>query len=602
MNDLELLRAYEPILRFTHGELFFPCAVGGYVERCSLHLAGTDGNNPEMIAGRGELDLCCLGDTRPPPAGRQLYLRLVERPLEGRELARWLIRDERPVFDARGRLARVGLGIRALDSLFEVVLLLRGRVPGGTVAAAERSYQTIRAQHPGYPYYGRVVRRGGYITLHYLYFYAMNDWRTTFHGVNDHEADWEQVFIYLEETPDGPRPVWVAGSVHEFDGQDLRRRWDDPVLTRRGNHPIIYSAAGSHANYLQPGEYLARYEVGILKPVSVFIDRVRRLWTQSLRQGDPAMIGERIAGLLRFPYVDYARGDGLAVGPGETQDWRPVLVSSDDYWIEQYQGLWGLATSDPFEGESAPGGPKYNRDGSIRQTWSDPLGWTGLHKVAPPGEARNLLEARLGEIFQDIRRAEAEIEELEGSLPQLGLEVAALLRSESYHSILEDRQRALQEDELRLDQLIKRRSDLLQTAEAIELHIERIDEGDLGDPTAHIRQFHVPLSAEEIQESRIVETWAAVSVGLLLLGFVAIVVFFPRIWIVAAGGMVVAFIAIDTALRRHLADLLVASSVILALVSLGVLLYEFFLETVIVVFVLLSLLIIVDNFRELRGR
>jgi hypothetical protein len=602
LNDLELLRAYEPILRFTHGELFFPCSVAGYVERCSLHLAGTDGNQAELIAPRGELDVCCLGNVQPPPAGRQLYLRLVERPLEGRELARWLIREERPVFDARGRLARVGLGIRALDSLFEIVSLLRGRVPGGTVAAAERAYQAIRRKHPGFPYYGRVIRQGDYITLHYLYFYAMNDWRTTFHGVNDHEADWEQVFIYLEETPGGSRPVWIAGSVHEFDGQDLRRRWDDPVLTLRGNHPVIFPAAGSHANYLQPGEYLARYEVGILKPVSRFVDRVRRLWTQSLRQGDPAMIGERIAGLLRFPYVDYARGDGKVIGAGELESWQPIVINAQERWIEHYQGLWGLATTDPFEGESAPAGPKYNRDGSIRQSWADPLGWTGLHKVAPPGVARSLLETRLGEIFEEIRVVDAEIVQLEDSLPQLGLEVEALQRSESYQSILEERQRALLQDEVRLDHLIKRRSDLLQTSEAIELHIRRIDEGDLGDATAHIRQLHVPLSAEELHESRIVETWAAVSVGLLLLGFVGIVVFFPRIWIVGAAGMVVAFIAIDTALRRHLADLLVASSVILALISLGVLLYEFFLETVIVVFVLLSLLIIVDNFRELRGR
>jgi hypothetical protein len=66
--------------------------------------------------------------------------------------------------------------------------------------------------------------------------------------------------------------------------------------------------------------------------------------------------------------------------------------------------------------------------------------------------------------------------------------------------------------------------------------------------------------------------------------------------------MVIAFLAIDAALRRHLTDLLVASSVLLALVSLGVLLYEFFVESVVVVVALLSLLIIVDNFREIRGR
>lgn len=601
MNDLELLREFEPILRFTHGELFFPCPVDRYVEHCQLLLGTSDEGPDRLLAERGEVCLDTLATLRPPPAGAQHFLRFVDRPLEGREMARWLIREDRPVFSARGRLARVGIGIRTLDSLFEVLSLLRGRVPGGTVAAAERRYQQIRRQSPQFPYYGRVVRRGGYITLHYLFFYAMNDWRSTFHGVNDHEADWEQVFVYLEETQDGPRPLWVAGSVHDFPGQDLRRRWDDPFLMRWGNHPIIFAAAGSHANYFQPGEYLARYEVGLLKPISRFVDQVRRLWTQFLRQGDPTF-GERIAGLLRFPYVDYARGDGLAIGPGEEHEWTPVLLTPEDGWVERYQGLWGLATSDPFEGESAPAGPKYNRDGTIRQTWSDPVGWTGLHKVAPPSVARRVLESRLGEVFVELRAVDIEIDQLEESLPQLGIEVEALQRSEVFRSILDDRQRALAEGEQRLRALMQRRAELIQTAEAIQLHIERIEAGDLGDPTSHIRQFHVPLTKEELHESRLAETWAAVSVGLLLLGFVGIVVFFPQVWLIAAGGMVVAFVAIDAALRRKLVDVLVGGSVVLALISLGVLLYEFFLEAVVVVFVLLSLLIIIDNFRELRGR
>jgi hypothetical protein len=32
----------------------------------------------------------------------------------------------------------------------------------------------------------------------------MNDWRSTFGGVNDHEADWEQVTVFL---PDPPAPA-----------------------------------------------------------------------------------------------------------------------------------------------------------------------------------------------------------------------------------------------------------------------------------------------------------------------------------------------------------------------------------------------------------
>ncbi len=68
-------------------------------------------------------------------------------------------------------------------------LLLRGRVPGGTTAAAEQAYRT-HTDPDGCPYYGRVTRDRGFIAFQYWFLYAMNDWRSTFAGVTDHEADW----------------------------------------------------------------------------------------------------------------------------------------------------------------------------------------------------------------------------------------------------------------------------------------------------------------------------------------------------------------------------------------------------------------------------
>ncbi len=74
-------------------------------------------------------------------------------------------------------------------------------------------------------YYGRVVREAGYIVLQYMFFYAMNDWRSSFYGVNDHEADLEQIFVYLSDEVGGPlQPCWVAYASHDFFGDDLRRR------------------------------------------------------------------------------------------------------------------------------------------------------------------------------------------------------------------------------------------------------------------------------------------------------------------------------------------------------------------------------------------
>ena len=39
MDDLELLRRYEPVVRFTEGEHFFPMAADSYVAACDLLFA-----------------------------------------------------------------------------------------------------------------------------------------------------------------------------------------------------------------------------------------------------------------------------------------------------------------------------------------------------------------------------------------------------------------------------------------------------------------------------------------------------------------------------------------------------------------------------------
>ena len=50
-----LLRAYEPVVRYTHGELFLPTAVGPYVQRCSLwiHEPGTPPDTAELLVPPG---------------------------------------------------------------------------------------------------------------------------------------------------------------------------------------------------------------------------------------------------------------------------------------------------------------------------------------------------------------------------------------------------------------------------------------------------------------------------------------------------------------------------------------------------------------------
>ena len=250
-----LLRTYEPVLRYTAGELFLPTAVGPYLARCSLW--ADDGGSRrkrrvEELVPPGELTPDGLAAAGIRHRGRPLYLRFVQEQLSRADVAAWR-REDRPRLRGKARFAAVGVLARLIDAFVRLSLLVRGRVPGGLVAAAHRLAAAALAQAGEAPdrggsvrtAYGRVLRTGGYTVLQYWYFYPFNDWRSTFYGVNDHEADWETISVYLvPDGDDGVAPAWVGASSHDLAGADLRRRWDDPQLRREGDHPVIYPGAG----------------------------------------------------------------------------------------------------------------------------------------------------------------------------------------------------------------------------------------------------------------------------------------------------------------------------------------------------------------------
>jgi hypothetical protein len=406
-----LLRRFEPIVRYTRGEQFFPMSVEAYLRRCSLWRQPPEGEAVCLVP-EGELTTEVLVEPRYADFGTVHYLKFIT-PLNLAELAAYRLqtlqkglrsKDGEDLFRAgRGRLARVGYGSRFVDALFQLSLLARGRVPGDTAAAAALEYRRIMDQDPHYRYYGRVLRQNGWLFLQYWFFYPFNNWRSGFFGANDHEGDWEMVSIYLSEAEtDGVvRPVWVAYASHDFEGDDLRRRWDDPELETVGDHPVVYAGAGSHAGYYRPGEYLAELELPFLMPLVEVGDRLEHFWRRTLRRyrvpdGEQPGEGEGTAfNLFRVPFVDYARGDGVAIGPGQERCWdRPGLLSPAPDWARYYRGLWGLYARDLFSGENAPAGPMYNRDGTVRRSWYDPVGWAGLHKVPPPDEALSYVLAQ----------------------------------------------------------------------------------------------------------------------------------------------------------------------------------------------------------------
>ena len=598
MNDLELLRRYEPILRFTAGELFYPCAVDGYVRQCSLNVRDRNGRS-RVLAPRGTLDLDSLAVHGADTQERSLYLRFVEEPLSPREYQEWLLRPRRVRFEAPGRLARVPPWSRLLDSGFDLSVLVRGRVPGGTTAAAEIKYTELTAHDDRRVYYGRVMRPGDWIVLHYLFFYAMNDWRSTFNGANDHEADWEQIFIYLYQTDDGAlEPRWVAFASHDYHGDDLRRRWDDPLLVKEGTHPVVFAAAGSHASYFEAGEYVMRVEARILRPVKRLAGALHRFWVETLRQGQSTLVDRTVNALVDVPFVDYARGDGVVIGPGGNAEWTPILISDEVPWVGQYRGLWGLDTHDRFGGERAPAGPKYNRGGSIRLSWYDPLGFAGLNKILPPPRLAPALGARQHALTLELTELEYQITEKRGAIQTLALDEEAL-RATEYMSALHKQTAAdLAKAEETLRTLKARQNALAQTRDAVEHYVRRVQAGWSDPPDAHLRHVHHPDPTPAPR--RMLKVWAALSGALALLAVGVLLVVWPRQWWFWALALLLGFATVEAAAESRLLNFLLSVTVVMAAISALILIWEFWRILLVIALAIAIVLMIRDNLRELR--
>lgn len=607
--DLALLRRFEPILRFTRGEQFYPLDVEPYVQRSGLWVRHRT-RDSVLLVPPGELTLDRLAERRPNGFGSVHFLKLTD-PLTVAELASYRLERLRErkqsgdVFHAgQGRLARVGYVSRLGAAAFSLSLLARGRVPGDTAAAAAIVYEQIQREHPEFRYHGRVVRQDDWVVLQYWYFYVFNDWRTGFFGANDHEADWEMVAIYLAESPSGElAPQWVAYASHDYYGDDLRRRWDDPELHKVGEHPVVYVGAGSHASYFAPGEYLTELEVPYLSRVSRWAERVQAVWYERLRQyREDSDSEERPPGVhLRIPFVDYARGDGLSIGPGQTVEWaEPRLIEPPPGWVTGYRGLWGYHARDPFAGEDAPAGPMYNRDGTTRRSWYDPVGWAGLDKVPTPRDLLPTVEGRQATIRERQRETLAAIDAKQQELQGIGVELAAMEGQPHLRVAYETARRrldALSGEVARLRAMLAEDEALL---EALSNYGDDLRAGVPTDPRAHIRRAPHPVSARQLRAARVAEVWAAISIGVLLIGVVGLAYFAREYLVVGLVYAVALFILIEAGFRGRIGRLITGLTVALAIVAAGVLIYEFFWQLAVAAVLLMGLYILAANLRELR--
>jgi len=506
------------VLRYTQGELFLPMSAEAFVGGAALYRRG-DGDRASMpVVASGGLDLGVLGTQAQALPGARMELRYVAEPLDRKAYREWRKRPGRPEFRSDSRFAVVGLFGRLVDALMRLSLVVRGKVPGGFAAAAEIRYRA--SGEAGRPtYHVRVSRDTGYLVLQYWFCYAMNDWRSTFAGVNDHESDWEQITLFLTESHGNGEPelAWVAFSSHDEVGDDLRRRVDDPDLTLvDGTHPVVFAGAGSHSGAYLPGDYLVTVAPPVLEQ---WVDAWNSFWGALL----PWTRGHQNHG-FGIPFIDYRRGDGLAVGPGTGLDWTPVLIDDSTPWVVAYRGLWGYDTRDPLGGERAPAGPRYERDGSVRPSWERPVNWAGLDKEPPTLAAQDeALRLRAFEVDAELAAAER----------QLAVDIAHLRavfegsRAVAAHG--SSNPAPLHEAQASVDVCRSRVAVLRAERDAVAATLTSPLPPD--PPHAHLRHRSLPDVDPAKPPNWALRVWATVSVSVLLLGAAAVIFFDYNNWV-----------------------------------------------------------------------
>lgn len=180
-----------------------------------------------------------------------------------------------------------------------------------------------------------------YIVLQYWFFYAMNNWGEQ-GGFNDHEGDWESVFVFLDKKTEDPK--YVAFSAHLNDGNNewynymqydsVRRMWNDSDLIISDHQVNSYVALGSHANYPEPGTYEILTLLGKKK--------------------------------------DSAKGSGKKIS------FETNLSLVESQFVHSFKGRWGTQLSEI--GGDGPQGPQYiDITGQVR--FDEPLEWAGINDI-----------------------------------------------------------------------------------------------------------------------------------------------------------------------------------------------------------------------------
>ena len=175
--------------------------------------------------------------------------------------------------------------------------------------------------------YARIGREPGEpgLALQYWFFYYFNDFN------DKHEGDWEMIQLLFDDSNTVMQallrgPTRVAYAQHA--GGETAA-WDEAKLDKEGERPVVYVAAGSHANFYGPGTWLGwgRDGAGLgcditTGPWDRVVPEVRLIPNEISGPADPyawttfrGRWGERDTWVYNGPF-----------GPNQSQSWREPVT------------------------------------------------------------------------------------------------------------------------------------------------------------------------------------------------------------------------------------------------------------------------------------
>jgi hypothetical protein len=131
--------------------------------------------------------------------------------------------------------------------------------------------------------------------------------------------------------------------------------------------------------------------------------------------------------------------------------------------------------------------------------------------------------------------------------------------------------------------------------------LKRHRQGLRDDPQAHIRHMAVPVKTAMLRFDRVGETWAAISLSLLLFGIVALIFFAPGYLLTGLGIIVLLFIVLESILRGAFIQTVAQLTMLLALVSGVILFFHFWFPILIGVLLAAAIFLLLQRMRELTS-